>query len=85
MIGNTTGGTLVPASKIAITIDPELLRVVDRWVAEGRYPNRSRAIQAALREKSERWRRTRLAEECARLDPAEERALADETFPGDRW
>ena len=85
MIGNTSGGTLVPASKIAITVDPELLRIVDRWVAEGRYPNRSRAIQAALREKSERWRRTRLAEECARLDPAEERALADETFRGDLW
>ena len=75
----------MPASKIAITVDPELLRIVDRWVAEGRYPNRSRAIQAALREKSERWRRTRLSEECARLDPAEERALADETFPGDLW
>lgn len=85
MIGNTSGGTLVPASKIAITVDPELLRIVDRWVAEGRYPNRSRAIQAALREKSERWRRKRLAEECARLDPAEERAAADGTFAGDRW
>ena len=85
MIGNTTGVTPVPASKIAITVDPELLRIVDRWVAEGRYPNRSRAIQAALREKSERWRRTRLAEECARLDPDEERGLSDRTFAGDRW
>ena len=85
MIGNTTGGTLVPASKIAITVDPDLLRVVDRWVAEGRYPNRSRAIQAAIREKLERWRRTRLAEECAKADPVEERALADETFEGDIW
>ena len=85
MNGNTIGGTPVPASKIAITVDPELLRIVDRWVEEGRYPNRSRAIQAALREKSERWRRTRLAEECARLDPAEERALADRTLSGDPW
>ena len=34
MNGNTIGGTPVPASKIAITVDPELLRIVDRWVEE---------------------------------------------------
>jgi Arc/MetJ-type ribon-helix-helix transcriptional regulator len=84
MIGHTRR-LPVPMSKVAITLDAELLRTVDRWVAEGKYPNRSRAIQAAVREKLERWRRTRLAEECAKADPREEQALADETFEGDVW
>jgi Arc/MetJ-type ribon-helix-helix transcriptional regulator len=73
------------AAKIAITLDRDLLRTVDLWVAEGRFPNRSKAIQAAVREKHARWRRTRLAEECAKADPAEEQAMADETFEGDIW
>ena len=68
------------AAKVAITIDQELLAQVDRWVAEGRYPNRSQAIQAAVREKLERARRWRLAEEAAKLNPKEERALAEEGF-----
>ena len=66
------------ATKVAITIEERLLRTVDRWVKQGRYPNRSQAIQAALREKTERWERTRLAEELAKLDIEAERELADE-------
>lgn len=66
------------SAKVAITIERSLLAQVDRWVSEGRYPNRSQAIQAAVREKLERARRRRLAEEAAKLDPAEERALAEE-------
>ncbi len=68
------------AAKVAITMDRELLTQVDRWVSEGRYPNRSQAIQAAVREKLERSRKRRLAEEAAKLDPKEERALAEEAF-----
>ncbi|MGH2452199.1 MAG: ribbon-helix-helix domain-containing protein [bacterium] len=56
----------------------ELLTQIDRWVAEGRYPNRSQAIQAAVSEKLDRASRTRLSEEVAKLDPEEERALAEE-------
>jgi len=85
MIGHTVEDPAMPAAKIAITIDAKLLRDVDLWVAEGRYPNRSQAIQTAVKEKHDRWRKTRLAEECAKLDPAEERAMADETFDGDLW
>ena len=66
----------MPAAKVAITLDEVLLTQIDRWVTEGRYPNRSKAIQAAVREKLERSRRRRLAEEAAKLDPKEERALA---------
>ncbi len=75
------------SAKVAITIEKELLTQVDRWVAEGRYPNRSRAIQAAVREKLERARRKRLAEEAAKLDKKEERALAEEGFAAesDAW
>ena len=73
------------AAKVAITLDEQLLHMVDRWVKEGRYPNRSQAIQAALREKMERWKRTRLAEELAKLDREEERALADERLAGEAW
>lgn len=71
------------AAKVAITIDPGLLSIVDRWVKQGRYPNRSQAIQAALREKLERWKRTRLSEELLKLDPKEERAMAEETYAGE--
>ena len=73
------------AAKVAITLDERVLRVVDRWVKQGRYPNRSQAIQSALREKMERWKRTRLADELSRLDPGEERALADEKLSGESW
>ena len=75
----------MPTTKVAITVDEQLLRLVDRWVTQGRYPSRSQAIQAAVREKVERWSRTRLAEEVAKLNPKEERALAEETFAGEAW
>ena len=68
------------SAKVAITMEKDLLKQVDRWVTEGRYPNRSQAIQAAVREKLERARRRRLAEEASKLDPKEERALAEEGF-----
>ena len=64
--------------KIAITIDEFTVREVDRLVEERRYPNRSRAIQQAIDEKLARLAGTRLARECANLDPVEEQALADE-------
>lgn len=68
------------SAKVAITVNRDLLTQVDRWVAEGRYPNRSQAIQAAIREKIERARMRRLSEEAAKLDSNEERALAEEGF-----
>jgi Arc/MetJ-type ribon-helix-helix transcriptional regulator len=72
-------------TKVAITVDEQLLKLVDRWVTLGRYPSRSQAIQAAVREKVERWNHTRLAEEVAKLNPKEERALAEENFTGEAW
>jgi metal-responsive CopG/Arc/MetJ family transcriptional regulator len=72
-------------SKIAITVDEELLREVDRWVKERRYPSRSRAIRAAIEEKLIRQRRRQLAEEVSKLDPAEEQALAEEGVGDETW
>ena len=65
-------------AKIAITIDEGTLGAIDRLVAEHRFPNRSQAIQDAVDEKLARLARTRLAEECAKLDPVAEQALAEE-------
>ncbi len=42
-----------------------LLERLDRLVAERVFPNRSRAIQEAIRDKLDRLARTRLARECA--------------------
>jgi metal-responsive CopG/Arc/MetJ family transcriptional regulator len=71
------------AAKVAITIDEELLQRIDRLVASKRFPNRSRAIQDAVREKLERLDRGRLARECAKLNPKIERKLADDGLAGD--
>jgi metal-responsive CopG/Arc/MetJ family transcriptional regulator len=68
----------MPKSKVAITLSRELLEELDELVAQRRFPNRSQAIEAALAEKLARLARTRLAQEAAKLDPAEEKALAEE-------
>jgi Arc/MetJ-type ribon-helix-helix transcriptional regulator len=68
----------MPATKVALTIDASLIEQVDQLVAKKVFPNRSKAIQEALRDKLSRLKRTRLARECAKLDPKQERALAEE-------
>ncbi len=71
------------AAKVAITIEKELLERIDRLVAQRKFPNRSRAIQEAVRDKLERMDRGRLARECAQLDRAFEQKMADEGLAGD--
>ena len=65
-------------TKVAVTLDSELIDRVDKLVKAGRFPNRSQAIESAVAEKLERLERGRLARECAKLNPKEEQALADE-------
>ena len=72
-------------TKIAITLDQSLLTRLDRLVRERRFPNRSRALQEALEDKLERVDRSRLARECAKLDPQYEQHLADEGLDLDQW
>jgi Arc/MetJ-type ribon-helix-helix transcriptional regulator len=73
----------MPKAKVALTLDERVLARVDALVRGGAHPNRSAAVEAALREKLERLDRTRLARECAKLDPDHERALAEEGVAGD--
>ena len=73
----------MPASKVAISIDSALLAEVDGLVAKEAFASRSQAIQAAVREKLARMHRSRLAEECAKLDPAFEKAMAEEGMSGE--
>ena len=65
------------ASKVAISMDPRLLRKVDALVRGKRFKSRSHAIQTAVAEKLGELRQSRLACECAKLDPGEEKAWAE--------
>jgi len=67
-------------AKIAITIEEEVLGKLDRLVSSKVFPNRSKAIQEAIKEKLARVNRSRLARECAKLDPDLEKAIAEEGF-----
>ncbi len=73
----------MPKIKVAVTLDGQTLRRVDRLVRDARYRNRSQAIEAAIAAQLERIQRTRLAEECAKLDPNTERAMAEEGMAAD--
>ncbi|MCC7181052.1 MAG: ribbon-helix-helix protein, CopG family [Acidobacteria bacterium] len=75
----------MPKAKVALTVDAELLDRVDELVSRHHFKNRSQAVESALAEKLARLARTRLAEECAKLDPVEERRLADEGPGASRW
>jgi metal-responsive CopG/Arc/MetJ family transcriptional regulator len=70
-------------TKVAIQLDEDLLKRVDRLVEERRFPDRNQVIQIALREKIAKLDRSRLLEEAAKLDPEEEQALAEEGMAGD--
>jgi metal-responsive CopG/Arc/MetJ family transcriptional regulator len=69
--------------KIAITLDKRFVCELDRLVNQHVFQNRSQAIQEAVSEKLLRMKRTRLAEECAKLEPSGEKELAEEGFAED--
>lgn len=73
----------MPTAKVAITLEEELLRRIDRLVAQRRFANRSRAIQEAVRDKLDRLERGRLARECAKLSKSAEQHMADEGLAED--
>lgn len=70
-------------AKVAITLDEDLLEEVDGLVSKGTFSNRSQAIAEAVREKVSRLGKRRLAREAAKLDPKEERGLAEEYMTGE--
>lgn len=71
--------------KIAVTLNPNTVADLDRWVREGRFPNRSRALQSAVDYFAERDKRNRLVRELNNLDRAEERSLAEEGLGDESW
>ncbi len=71
--------------KIAVTLDHRTVADLDRWVREGKYPNRSRALQSAVNLLSEREKRTRLVRELAKIDALEEKQLAEQGLGDRAW
>lgn len=71
--------------KIAVTLDQRTVADLDRWVKEGKYPNRSRALQSAVNILTEREERTRLVRELAKIDPKEEKQLAEQGLGDRAW
>ncbi len=71
-------------AKVTISIEETLLKRVDRLVKANIFPTRSQAIQEAVKEKVSRLDKTRLAQECAKLDKEVEQALADEGLNSER-
>lgn len=73
----------MPRSKVAISLDESTLNRLDKLVQKKVFPNRSQAIEEAVAEKLARLEKSRLAQECAKLDPAFEKALAEESLSAD--
>ncbi|RLE30208.1 MAG: CopG family transcriptional regulator [Acidobacteria bacterium] len=65
-------------AKIAVSMDQETVKQLDRLVARGVFPSRSRAIQLAVQERLARISRDRLARECSKLDPKFEAQMSEE-------
>lgn len=70
-------------SKVAISLDESTLDRLDQLVRKRVFPNRSQAIEEAVAEKLMRLEKSRLAQECAKLDPTFEKALAEEGLAED--
>jgi Arc/MetJ-type ribon-helix-helix transcriptional regulator len=68
---------------VAISLDESTLERLDKLVEKAVFSNRSQAIQEAVEEKLARMERSRLARECAKLDPTFEKALAEEGMSED--
>jgi len=71
------------SARIAVSLDPKAIRLVDRLVKSGRYVSRSKLLQEALAEKLHCIGRSRLAAECAKLTKREERGLANDSLLAD--
>ena len=71
------------SSKVAVSLESDVLAEVDALVKKRMFPSRSRAIQVAVKEKLERLSHSLLAQECANLDPEYEKALAEEGLKED--
>jgi metal-responsive CopG/Arc/MetJ family transcriptional regulator len=69
--------------KVAISLDESTLNRLDKLVKKKVFANRSQAIEEAVSEKLARIEKSRLALECANLDPKFEKAIAEEGLSED--
>jgi metal-responsive CopG/Arc/MetJ family transcriptional regulator len=74
---------MMSKEKIAITLDERFIGELDRLVDKHVFRSRSQAIQEAVSEKLLRMKRTRLAEESAKLETVLERKISDEGLTED--
>lgn len=65
------------AAKIAISIEPSLLKRVDSLVGRKLFRSRSELFQIAVFEQIARLDEDALSRECSKLDPSEEQGFAD--------
>jgi metal-responsive CopG/Arc/MetJ family transcriptional regulator len=67
-------------TKVAVSFDERTLQHLDQLVADAVFLSRSHAVQVAVEEKLARMDQSRLARECAKLDPACEKTFVEEGF-----
>jgi metal-responsive CopG/Arc/MetJ family transcriptional regulator len=74
-------------TKIAITLDEDFIAQIDHLIKEHRFMNRSQAIQEAVKDKLQKLKKSRLSEECSKLDSSFEKAMAEEGISEDlsKW
>ncbi len=73
------------AAGVMIDLEPSLLAKLDGLVAGQLFRSRSDAVAIAVREKIERMEsHAQFFEECQKLDPLEEQAIAEEWLEGER-
>lgn len=70
-------------TKIAVSLEARLVKEVDALVKRRRYPSRSAAIEAALRNQAQSTREEEYESMLSKLDPDEERAWANLRYKGD--
>ena len=68
----------MPMAKIAVSIDQKVVHKLDGLVLKGVFSSRSKAIQVAIENQLQKLDRSRLAIECAKLDPKQEQKLSEE-------
>lgn len=66
------------AKKFAVSIDEALVKKLDKAIKSGSIKNRSKALQLALSEYLIKLEIEEVKRECSKLNPKEERELANE-------
>lgn len=70
-------------AKVAVSIQEDLLKQVDRLVKGHKFASRSQAIQSAIRNELRGLENADFAAACAKLNPEFEKAMAEEGLSTD--